>query len=149
MHQDSTPRDIFLSDLMRTRLPFAKGVMLPKHNKDKNQLLNLPIKKLLLDSGSDTNIISQQEIKNLGFSEKDLKPCGRFTLNGSTGQVNDCFIGIVSIILHLQGKNNEFYSSIVQFYVCSPDLNMSQIILGEPFLQSSQTKYYMKIIVFQ
>ena len=138
--QDSTPRNVFISDVMKTELPFAKGVLLPKHHKDKKQVINLPIKKLLLDTGSDSNIISLEEIKNLGFTEKDLKPCGRFTLNGSTGQVNDCFLGLVSINLHLQGKNNEFYSSTVQFYVCSPDLNLSQIILGEPFLRATETK---------
>ena len=28
----------------------------------------------------------------------------------------------------------------MQFYVCSPDLNLSQIILGEPFLRATETK---------
>ena len=141
--QDSTPRQIYLSNLMKTKLPFAKGVMLPKHHTNKNKMLNLPIKKFLIDSGSDTNIISLKEVKQMGFSERDLQPCGSFTLNGSTGQVTDCFLGIIKITLYLQSKRDgKFYSHKVLFYVSCPDLNLSQIILGQPYLDETQTKIY-------
>ena len=137
--QDSTPRQIYLSNLMKTKLPFAKGVMLPKHHLNKNKMLSLPIKKLLIDSGSDTNIISLKEVKQMGFSERDLQPCGSFTLNGSTGQVTDCFLGIINITLYLQSKRDgKFYSHKVLFYVSCPDLNLSQIILGQPYLDETK-----------
>ena len=47
--QETAPRHIYLSNLMQTKLPFAKGVMLPKHHKNKNVMLDLPIKKFLID----------------------------------------------------------------------------------------------------
>ena len=143
-NQNSAVKHVYLSDVSKMKLPFSKGILLPKHHKNISKILNLPIKKLLLDSGSDTNICSLTEVKSLGFSEKDINPCGRFTLNGSTGQITDCFLGTVFITIHLQNREGTFYKQKVLFYVASPEINLNQIILGQPFLNLTKAKIEYK-----
>ena len=60
----------FISDITSTALPFAKGFCQSK-NISKKQFSQIPISRFLIDSGSDSSILSCKDFKRFNLSRKD------------------------------------------------------------------------------
>ena len=83
-------RTALISDITSTVLPFAKGFCKSK-NISKKQSSQIPISRFLIDSGSDSSILSYKDFQRFNLSSKDLRACGTFNLKGSTGIVENRF----------------------------------------------------------
>ena len=91
----------FISDITSTTLPFATSFCQSK-NISRKQISQIPISRFLIDSGSDSSILSFKDFKRFNLSSKDLKACSIYNLKGSTGIVENCFQGVIHLKLFLQ-----------------------------------------------
>ena len=58
-------------------------------NKSKNIPQEISVSRFLVDCGSDSSILNAKDFAKFGLSESGIRPCGRFSLKGSTGTVED------------------------------------------------------------
>ena len=56
-------------------------------------------------------------------------------MKGSTGTVKDCFKGSISVLLYLQGADNNYYHKTINMFVAQESLELPSI-LGVDFLKS-------------
>ena len=59
---------------------------------------------------------------------KNLSPCGQFNLRGSTGTIENCFIGSIQVKLFLEAEDGRFYHENVKFYVARESLELPSIL---------------------
>ena len=62
----------YISDIASTTLPFAKGFC-QSRNISKKQFTQVPITRFLIDSGSDTSILSYNDFNKFNLSKKRIK----------------------------------------------------------------------------
>ena len=129
---ENETKTVFISDLTSVSLPFAKGFI--RKESSKTEFKELSLSQFLLDSGSDTSILSYKDYRKFNINERNLRPCGQFNLKGSTGVITDCFLGYVQLKLYLEAQDNKFYYENVKFYVAKESLEIPNI-LGVDFLK--------------
>ena len=82
-------KTIFISDLKKaTNLPFVKGFIQQRGTNTK-VMREVPMNKYLIDTGSDTTILSYADFKGANLSLRNLKQSGKINLRGSTGTMRD------------------------------------------------------------
>ena len=129
-------KTVCISDMSKTKLPYAKGLLMPKNisSKIKDKMIN----HFLIDSGSDCSICPYTYFKEAGFKESQLVSCGIINLKGSTGIEKDCFLGKINLEISLQANSGEFYCKNANFFVAKPSLGLQNFILGNDFLKEYQ-----------
>ena len=134
-------KEVFISNLFEnSNLPYGKGFISPKNFSSIKEIKEVALHKMLVDSGSDCNITTYEIMKSLGYCEQDLKKCGNYSLKGSTGVITNCFIGTLNTVLFLQETSGKFYKIKTKFFIADPKINMTQTILGQPFLTKTNCK---------
>ena len=94
---------------------------------------------MLVDSGSETNLISSQMLQEIGLSTSQIAITDQYNIKSSTEEVKNCILGKIEIKLELllQSKDqliSNFARTKEQFLVAGPEVKFSKIILGNPFL---------------
>ena len=84
-------KTIYISNLKEINLPFGQGFCQNKSNLNRN-LNQISMGKFLLDSGSDSNILSYSDFEKYNLSEKIIQKCEKINLRGSTGTIENCFV---------------------------------------------------------
>ena len=123
----------FISDLTCLTLPFAKG-FIQRKSIPKKEYSEISLSRFLLDCGSDSSILSYKDFKRFRLFERKLSLCGQFNLRGSTGTVQNCFIGPIQVKLFLQAEDGRFYHENVKISVARESLELPSI-LGIDFLK--------------
>ena len=90
-----------------------------------------------MDCGSDSSILSYKDFKRFRLFERKLSLCGQFNLRGSTGTVQNCFIGPIQVKLFLQAEDGRFYHENVKISVARESLELPSI-LGIDFLKMTK-----------
>ena len=136
--QGEETKTVCISDLSKTNLPFARGLLVPNNisGKIKDKIINY----FLCDSGSDCSILPYNYFREAGFKESQLVPCGIINLKGSTGIEKDCFLGKINLEILLQAKNGKFFRKKANFFVAKPSLGLQNFILGNDFMKKYQSQ---------
>ena len=110
---ENETKTAYISDLTSVSLPFVKGFI--RKNSPKTEFSEIFLSQFLLDSGSDTSILSYKDFRKFKINERNLRPCGQFNLKGSTGIVTDCFLGFIQLKLFLEAEDNNFTMKMSNF----------------------------------
>ena len=94
---------------------------------------------MLVDSGSETNLISSQMLQQIGLNISQIVRTDMYNIKSSTEEVKNCILGKIQINLDLLLTSQEqqisnFARTKVQFLVSGPEVKLTKVILGTPFL---------------
>merc|ERR1711888_104068 len=101
----------------------------------------------LLDTGAQSSLIGYSCLKDFGYTDRDIKKTGvSLNIESTTGLVNDAILGTITIQIYIMLRkkftNNarNFGKTSITFLVASPEVNLTRIILGTPWLRSAHTQ---------
>ena len=102
---------------------------------------------MLVDSGSETNLISSTMLEKLGLNLSAIEKTEQYNIKSSTNMVKNCILGRIQINMDLllrseDGNINSFARTKINFLVSSPEVELTKIILGTPFLSLNDMKMY-------
>merc|ERR1712082_317576 len=104
----------------------------------------------LLDTGAQSSLIGYSCLTNFGYTEKEIKKSGlSLNLESTTGIVNDAIMGTITvqayIMLRKKFTNNarNFGKTSITFLVASPEVQLTRIIIGTPWLRFAQTQMFL------
>ena len=58
------------------------------------------ISQVLLDSGSQVNVVSINKLKAIGLNENNIQSCQKYNLKSSTETTNYCILGTINVNMH-------------------------------------------------
>ena len=105
---------------------------------------------MLVDSGSETNLISSTMLEEIGLNINKLERTEQYNIKSSTEEVKNCILGRIQINMDLllrseDGNINNFARTKINFLVSSPEVELTKIILGTPFLSLNDMKMYFNM----
>ena len=95
---------------------------------------------VLIDSGSEVNLVSVEELGVIGLSTDKINRSQRYNIKSSTETVQDCILGEIEIKLDLLIQNDinkisNFCRTKETFLVAAKSIKLEKIILGTPWLK--------------
>ena len=88
----------------------------------------------LLDSGSDSNLLSYSSFTSIGFKSKYLDTSVKYNIKSSQGYQEDVVMGTFTTKLVLKNsKGIPVLTNLIEFMVTKPHYFLKENILGTPF----------------
>jgi hypothetical protein len=102
---------------------------------------------MLLDSGSEVDLISVKLLHTIGLSEAQIVKTQQYNIKSSTEIKLDCILGKIDLNLNLLLKNennntSQFGKCKETFLVSGPAVELYKVILGSPFLSKNSIKMF-------
>ena len=104
----------------------------------------------LLDTGAQSSLIPWSILDKLGYTEKDIKKTNHeLNLESTTGVVRNAIVGSISLPAYILLKkqftdgSRRFGRTTITFLVASPEVSLSRIIIGTPWLKCSQVQLHL------
>ena len=101
---------------------------------DMNNVEQAPIVTMLVDTGSDICLISEQMLHHLGIDSSRILPSVSYSIQSSSDLVPNATIGRITIPMHLVSKSGALVRVRIPFIVAHNKLELGKIILGDTFL---------------
>ena len=120
----------------KSDLPYIYGHL---RKKGENKSSGLTLFGMLVDSGSETNLISSTMLEKIGLNINAIERTEQYNIKSSTNMVKNCILGRIQINMDLllrseDGNINNFARTKITFLVSGPKVALTKIILGTPFL---------------
>ena len=91
---------------------------------------------LLVDSGSELNILKHKEVKKL-IRQDQITPINNLVLSTASGQSDrDMVLGKITLTLLVNNGNNQMFPIKEEFHIVRDDCPLQYGILGTPFFKS-------------
>jgi len=104
----------------------------------------------LLDTGAQSSLIGWSCLTNSGYTEKDIKKTGlALNLESTTGIVNNAIMGTITVPAYImlkrqfQDNSRRFGRTGITFLVASPEVQLTRIIIGTPWLRFAETQMFL------
>ena len=101
---------------------------------DVRKTKNPPLVDMLVDTGSDICLISEDMLEDMGVDTNQIQPSISYSIQSSSDLVKNATVGKIIIAMHLVSRSGALVRTRIPFIVAHKKMELNKIILGDTFL---------------